>query len=72
MGDEFREIRKRMNGGALVSRAFRMIKALCFFILVSAPRAFAQDAVLDLWNGSTPNMKSGAENVEEVVIDDPT
>jgi len=55
-----------------MQRTFHMVKSFYFFIMIIASNAFAQDAVLDLWNGNTPNLQSGAENVEEVVIDDPT
>jgi|GEM_PF-107993 len=54
-----------------MQRTFRALESL-IFILVFAPRVFTQDAVLDLWSGHTPNLQPGAENVQEILIDDPT
>lgn len=48
-----------------------MVKSLGFIILLLVSNAFAQSAILEIWNGNTPNLKSGAENIKEVVTNDP-
>jgi acetyl esterase/lipase len=47
-------------------------KLLLFVILFFISNAFTQDAIIEIWNGNTPNLKSGAENIPEVIKDDPT